>query len=146
MELGAGSAVNPGHRIGGYRNSMPRFIKLLGLGDGGGQVARRVAKRGLSNVAVAIDVEPVGWSAVTAECPNSRANMVVIVCAEGDEGLFRPEAEKPDVLVTFVLLQRVADLAGVRGDGVAKARACSDLFVTTSDVDYVPDLIDNLAS
>jgi hypothetical protein len=29
---------------------------------------------------------------------------------------------------------------------VANARGFSDLFVTTSDVDYVSDLIDNLAS
>jgi hypothetical protein len=34
----------------------------------------------------------------------------------------------------------------VRQDSVAQARSAADLFVTTSDRDYVADLIDNLAS
>jgi hypothetical protein len=88
----------------------------------------------------------VGWSDVAGERPDGRTNMVVIVCAEGDERLFRPERGKPDMLVTFVLLQ------GDDGTGIADerrlttARGFSDLFVTTSDVDYVSELIDNLAS
>ena len=70
--------------------------------------------------------------------------MIVIVCAEGDEGLFRPEQGKPDMLVTFVLLTVNRLAAG--DQRLAKARGFADLFVTTSDVDYVSELIDNLAS
>ena len=72
--------------------------------------------------------------------------MIVIVCAEGDERLFRPEHGKPDMLVTFVLLQSTGSMPAAGDQRVANARGFSDLFVTTSDADYVAELIDNLAS
>jgi hypothetical protein len=45
-----------------------------------------------------------------------------------------------------VLLQPQGNLLVVRNDSVSAARGSTDLFVTTSDRDYVGDLIDNLAS
>ena len=36
----APAAAIPGGRIGNYRNSSPRLIRLLGLGDVGGKVVR----------------------------------------------------------------------------------------------------------
>jgi hypothetical protein len=146
MNLPTVAATIPGSRIAGYRNSSPRSIRLLGLGDLGGKVVRSVAKRGLPNVDIMTNAKPVGWNDVAGEHPDGRTNVVVIVCAEGDERLFRPERGKPDMLVTFVLLQS-DDGAGVADERrLASARGFSDLFVTTSDVDYVSELIDNLAS
>jgi hypothetical protein len=69
---------------------------------------------------------------------------------EGDAHLFRPLAGRPDVLVTFVLLQATSHPLVPQDPAFApeleRARACCDLFVTTSDGDYVAELIDNLAS
>ncbi len=135
----------PGRRIGHYRNSSPRFIKLYGLGNTGTQIAQAVGTRGLPNVEVRTGTRPVGWADI-AGTPDPATNMVVIVCGQGDEDLFKPERERPESLVTFVLLQPEADLLVVRNDSVAAARGSADLFVTTSDRDYVADLIDNLAS
>ena len=146
MNPATGTATIPGGRIDHYRNSSPRLIRLLGLGDEGGRVARNVAKRGLPNVEVLTNAKPVGWKEVAQDPSAARTNMVVIVCAEGDERLFRPEEGKPDMLVTFVLLQTNANLHAATDQRVANARGFSDLFVTTSDVDYVSELIDNLAS
>ncbi len=142
----ASETTIPGARIDHYRNSSPRLIRLLGLGEKGGKVARIVAKRGLPNVEVLTDAKPVGWKEVANDRAGARTNMVVIVCAEGDERLFRPEQGKPDMLVTFVLLQSIGDLRAAGEQRVANARGFSDLFVTTSDIDYVSELIDNLAS
>jgi hypothetical protein len=142
MNLATETATVPGGRIDNYRNSSPRLIRLLGLGDEGGKVARNLAKRRLPNVEVRTNTRPVGWKDVVQD--TTHANMVVIVCAEGDEGLFRPEQGKPDMLVTFVLLTVNRLTAG--DQRLAKARGFADLFVTTSDVDYVSELIDNLAS
>ena len=72
--------------------------------------------------------------------------MIVIVCAEGDERLFRPERGKPDMLVTFVLLQSTVIHARPESSASRTCAGFSDLFVTTSDADYVSELIDNLAS
>jgi hypothetical protein len=145
MNSASGTTI-PGVRIDHYRNSSPRLIRLLGLGEKGGKVARNVAKRGLPNVEVLTDAKPVGWKEIADDRPGARTNMIVIVCAEGDERLFRPEHGKPDMLVTFVLLQGIGDLHAADEQRVANVRGFSDLFVTTSDVDYVTELIDNLAS
>jgi hypothetical protein len=146
MNLSLGTAAIPGSRIGHYRNSFPRLIRLLGLGDAGAKVARSVAERGLPNVEVMTNSRPVGWDGLADERPGERTNMLVIVCAEGDERLFRPERGKPDMLVTFVLLQSTGSMPAAGDQRVANARGFSDLFVTTSDADYVAELIDNLAS
>jgi hypothetical protein len=146
MNSSLGTADIPGGRIGHYRNSSPRLIRLLGLGDAGAKVARAVSKRGLPNVEVMTNAKPVGWDELAEERPGERTNMLVIVCAEGDERLFRPERGKPDMLVTFVLLQDTGRMQSAGDDRLANARGFSDLFVTTSDADYVAELIDNLAS
>jgi hypothetical protein len=139
-------ATIPGRRIGHYRNSSRRRIKLYGLGQTGAAVARAVGARGLPNVEVRSGTGAAGWAEITGGAADRDTNMVVIVCGEGDEELFRPEPERPQSLVTFVLLQRQGNLLVVRQRSVSGARGSADLFVTTSDRDYVADLIDNLAS
>ncbi len=145
MEPAPNIAAIPGRRIGHYRNSSPRFVKLYGLGRTGASVAQAVRERGLPNVEVRTGSRAAGWAEI-AGAPDPATNMVVIVCGDGDEGLFRPERERPPSLVTFVLLQREGDVLVVRKESLARARGSADLFVTTSDRDYVADLIDNLAS
>jgi hypothetical protein len=146
MELWAQAETIPGSRIENYRNSAPRLIRLLGLGETGSEIAREVAKRRLPNVEVVTHATPVGWSDVAREAPGAPVNMLVIVCAQGDERLFRPERGKPDMLVTFVLLQGARIVPAAHEERIASARSFSDLFVTTSDADYVAELIENLAS
>lgn len=145
MEPARNLVAIPGRRIGHYRNSSRRSIKLYGLGKAGASVAQAVGARGLPNVDVGTGSRTVGWADI-AGAHDPAANMVVIICGEGDEGLFRPERQRPRSLVTFVLLQREGDLLVVRKESLAAARGAADLFVTTSDRDYVADLIDNLAS
>jgi hypothetical protein len=142
MNFAPTSATVPGARIDHYRNSSPRLIRLLGLGEAGSKVAAGLAERGLPNLEVRTNTRAVGWKQAVED--SVHANMIVIVCAEGDEGLFRPEQGRPDMLVTFVLLTVNRLAAG--DQRLANARSFADLFVTTSDVDYVSELIDNLAS
>jgi hypothetical protein len=146
MELCADAALIPGSRISGYRNSSPRLIRLLGLGQRGSRIAREVARRGYPNVEVVTDARPVGWDDIVSKRQGERANMIVIVCGEGDETLFNPARGKPDMLVTFVVLRGFDRDSMSTEARVGQMRGLSDLFVTTSDGDYVGDLIDNLAS
>ena len=136
----------PGQRIAGYRNSSPRLIRLLGLGEHGSRIAREVATRGFPNVEVMTNARPVGWDDIAKERRGDRTNMIVIVCGEGDERLFSPSQGKPDMLVTFVVLKEIDQIPATDALRIAQMRGQSDLFVTTSDSDYVGDLIDNLAS
>jgi hypothetical protein len=146
MNLPAPATAVRGCRIEGYRNSALRLIRLIGLGEAGSKIARIVAERALPNVEVMTKAIPVGWAEVASERSGARTNMVVVVCAEGDQRLFCPERGRPDMLVTFVLLRSNGSLDAVFDPQVASPRSFSDLFVTTSDADYVSDLIDNLAS
>ena len=146
MDFFPEAAPIPGGRIDGYRNSSPRLIRLLGLGEHGSRIAREVATRGLPNVEVMTNARPVGWGDIATQRPGERTNMVVIVCGQGDERLFNPTQGKPDMLVTFVVLKEIGEVPAPDAPRVAQMRGQSDLFVTTSDSDYVGDLINNLAS
>jgi hypothetical protein len=151
MELLTKATPIPGGRIAGYRNSLPRRILLLGLGERGTRIACEVATHRLPNVEVVTNARPVGWDDIAKERTGESTNMVVIVCGEGDEHLFSPSQGRPDMPVTFVVLKEidqgsVTQVSATDDLRVAQMRGLSDLFVTTSDSDYVADLIENLAS
>jgi hypothetical protein len=135
----------PGSRINDYRNSRQRNVRLYGLGDLGARVVGEIGRKGLPNVAVTSSRAPIGWQQVAGDAP-ADTNMIVIVCGEGDTALFDADDDKPDSLVTFVLLQSTRNILAVGDRKLSMARARSDLFVTTSDTEYVSDLIENLAS
>jgi hypothetical protein len=145
MKLFARPARIPGDRIAGYRNSLPRRIRLLGLGEWGSRIVHEIAARAYPNVDIVMDVGPIGWREIIGS-RQTAPDMVIIVCREGDERLFRAAPGKPDILMTFVLLQEAAQAAEAQETLAAQIRGLSDIFVTTSDPDYVGDLIDNLAS
>jgi hypothetical protein len=136
----------PGNRVARYRNSEPRFVRLYGLGEYGGKIARDIGGWAGPNVAVRSGNRAVGWQEIAGDEVDPETNMIVVVCEEGDHVLFNADHNKPKSLVTFVLLQKVSNALVVADENFAKARNRCDLFVTTSDADYVSDLISNLAS
>jgi hypothetical protein len=136
----------PGNRVTRYRNSQPRFVRLYGLGESGGKIARDIGGWAGPNVAVQSGNRAVGWREIAGDEADPETNMIVVVCEEGDHVLFNADHNKPKSLVTFVLLQKVSNALVVADENFAKARNRCDLFVTTSDADYVGDLISNLAS
>jgi hypothetical protein len=136
----------PGNRIARYRNSQPRFVRVYGLGEYGGQIARHIGGWAGPNVAVRSGNQAVGWPEIAGDEADPETNMIVVVCEEGDHVLFNADHNKPKSLVTFILLQKVSNALVVADENFAKARNRCDLFVTTSDADYVSDLINNLAS
>jgi hypothetical protein len=144
------STAIPGMRIPNYRNSVRRAIRLIGLGAAADELVNHIARRALPNVATATRATPIGWPGVMGETPDRNPDMIVIVCREADAHLFRPAHGRPGVLVTFVVLQPQGRLLTAHDAGarphLERARACCDLFVTTSDADFVSELIDNLAS
>jgi hypothetical protein len=145
MQLSQDTTI-PGSRIAGYRNSKPRSVRLYGLGEQGAKIVRNVGAQSGPNVAVGSGNHRAGWREIAGSTTNPDVNMVVIVCGEGDHLLFNGDDNKPDSLVTFVLVQKVSNALVVTDEKFSRARNHCDLFVTTSDTDYVGDLISNLAS
>ena len=136
----------PGMRISNYRNSTPRAIRLIGLGAAAAEIVRGIGRLGLSNVAITFESTVVNSRHLLDAA--ATFNMLVIVCSEGDEGLFQPAVGRLSVPVTFVMLQQqsVACPAALEQADLLRVRSGADLFVTTADRDYVRDLIVNLAS
>jgi hypothetical protein len=140
------SVAVPGARISDYRNSEPRAVRLYGLGERGATIVRDIGRNTGANVAVGSGNRSVGWSDIAGGADDAGVNLIVIVCGEGDQILFDGDDDKPDSLVTFVVLQKTSNALVVTDEKFARARNRCDLFVTTSDTDYVGELIDNLAS
>jgi hypothetical protein len=136
----------PGVRISDYRNSTPRAVRLYGLGEQGARIVRDISRNAGANVAVGSGNRSVGWPDIAEDGADRGVNMIVIVCGEGDQILFNGDDNKPDSLVTFVVLQKTSNALVATDEKFARARNRCDLFVTTSDTDYVGELIDNLAS
>ena len=145
MQLSPDTTI-PGSRIAGYRNSKPRSVRLYGLGEQGAKIVRNVGAQSGPNVAVGSGNHRAGWPEIAGSTTDPDVNMVVIVCGEGDHLLFNGDDNKPDLLVTFVLVQKISNALVVTDERFSRARNHCDLFVTTSDTDYVSDLIGNLAS
>ena len=49
------------------------------------------------NVAIRSGSQPVGWHEIAGDMPDPNTNMVVIVCGEGDQALFKADGNKPEL-------------------------------------------------
>jgi hypothetical protein len=131
-------------RIGGYRNSAPRRVKLIAVGEGAKAVVARIAQMGLPNVLVAPEVDDTCSASLDAPVEGASPNMIVLVYRSGDRVALPRLVEKPKLLVTFVLLDEAS--ANAHDAGAQALRAIADLFITTADGDFVLELVSNLAS
>jgi hypothetical protein len=131
-------------RIGGYRNSAPRRVKLIGVGEGATAVVARVAHMGLPNVLVAPEVDGACSASLDAPVEGTRPNMIVLVYRSGDRVALPSLVEKPKLLVTLIVLE--ATRASPHAAEAEALRAMADLFITTVDGDFVVELVSNLAS
>jgi hypothetical protein len=135
-------------RIGGYRNSTPRRVKLIGIGEGAKAVVARVAQARLPNVLVAPQSEDAITAALDAPVKGASPNMIVLVYRSGDRVALPRLADRPKLLVTLVRLEDAGTSThALAHDANADTlRALADLFITTTDAEFVLELISNLTS
>lgn len=135
----------PGARVQGYRNSRPRRVKLIGLGDTAHALAEDIAAAmgagvllGLPDAALPLDA-PVGG--VTPG-----ALIVVMHALDGAPGL-PPVVDRTAATLSVVLLEPPGARPGVAALAATnRLRGVADMFASTSDPDFVRDLVANLAS
>ena len=76
-----------------------------------------------------------------------RPNAVVVVYQKGDEVKFPFLTDRTASMLSFVVLESEDDDPVPEGRRkLREIQAVADLFVTTSDRDFVAELIDNLAA
>jgi hypothetical protein len=139
----------PGQRIDDYRNSAPRYVKVLGIGE----TARAIiddftmARARLGNVLTTGTVSSSKPIAMDEPVDGLRPNAVVVVYQKGEPVKFPFLTERTASMLSFVVLE--AEDEEVDADARRKLKeiqAVADLYVTTSDREFVSELVDNLAS
>ena len=137
--------LRTGARIQNYRNARPRIVGLIGVGEGGRDVARRIAGEGLGSVTVTEEADGRRLPLLSDPARTPRPNLIVVIYRNGDEVDLPTLPERADPSVTFILLDRPS---GTRepDERLRVLRTLADLCVTTSDEDFAFELVRNLAS
>lgn len=133
-----------GTRIQGYRNSIPRNIKLLGASAGAQRLVADILYEGppnLSSDQVAAEGERLDMP-VGGQVPNA----VIVVHVNGEPVVSALPVLRTASMLSLVVIE--ADIAALTPPApeIRALQSVADLFVTTSDRDFVAELVGNLAS
>lgn len=154
-----------------YPNSRPRALKLVGLGEGGARIARRVGEQKLQHVQVLLIESPsAGTGRETADQRNPLSSMVQAIAAEGHrlvEALGQADAifmvatvrddlgvaaaigqlgRQRNILITGVLVLDPAEPSATADGALECMRAAADMVVVVSDVSYVVEMLNELGA
>jgi hypothetical protein len=137
----------PGTRIDGYRNSTPRLIKLIAVGPKAERLIADIIDRDRTNVLDSGVIEPDRIIAMDEPVDGIRPHAVIVVHDDGDADSFPFRIERTASMLSFIVLEDWAPGREAAATSMMRElRAVADLFVTTSDRDFVRELVDNLAS
>lgn len=137
----------PGTRIQGYRNSEPRIIKVLAVGENAKHVIAEVNAEERDNVLMSGPLDPNGLQPMDEPVNGIKPHAVIVVHQQGDQDKFPFLIERTASMLSFIVLETDGILRE-RSENrkVRDIRAIADLFVTTSDRGFVKELVNNLAS
>ena len=136
-------------------NSKPRTIALVGLGEGGAGIARRVSAQDHANLQVHVLAKSAaGADSVAAIQAGGgdlhrdlmAADMIFIVCARGDDAGLAPVvstiAHSRNHSVTALYIVPTERLASAEDDETLRTlRRSVEMLVVVSDESYVPAMI-----
>lgn len=138
---------HPGKRLEGYRNSTPRFVKVLAVGPHAQQVIADINDQDSDNVLLSGQLDPHRLLPLDAPVGGNKPNAVILVLQPCAPGPFPFLIERTASMLSVILLEAEgAHREVVESLTVRDIRAIADLFVTTSDRGFVRELVDNLAS
>ena len=137
----------PGLRIDDYRNSSPRYIKVLGIGKRASAVIAQHNEAHRDNVLMAGEIDPTGLQPMDEPVNGIRPNAVIVIYEKGDEVKFPFLADRTASMLSFIVLETAeAAASALENKRLRDIRAVADLYVTTSDPEFVAELVGNLAS
>ena len=137
----------PGSRIEGYRNSTPRFIKLLAVGKNAGELINEINDHERENVLTSGRVEIDPSTPMDEPVDGIKPNAVIVVHEEGETDQFPFLIERTASMLSFIVLEDGSVRREAAANGkMRQLRDIADLFVTTTDRGFVRELVDNLAS
>lgn len=138
---------HPGRRIEGYRNSQPRYVKVLGVGEAAKSIIARLNDANRDNVISSGQLNPMRLEPMDEPVNGITPNAVIVVYQKGDEAKFPFLTERTASMLSLVVLESPDGQSSPEASRRVRAiQDVADLYVTTSDTEFVHELIDNLAS
>lgn len=135
----------PGLRIEDYRNSVPRHVKVLAIGRSAESIISDFNK-GRDNILLTGPLDPDRRQPMDEPVDGIRPNAVIVVYQRGEDVRFPFQTERTGSMLSFVVLEETSARSGPEVNKTLKAiQKIADLFVTTSDREFVNELVDNLA-
>lgn len=139
-------APMPGGRINDYRNSEPRHVKLLAIGMSAEQIVRTFAESNRDNLLFFDAYHPPRLQALDEPVKGVKPNAVIVVYQNGEAAKLPFLVERTASMLSFIVLESQGAAATRDDRKLRELRAIADLYVTTSDVEFVSELVANLAS
>ncbi|HEY4201948.1 MAG TPA: hypothetical protein VGM83_15455 [Devosiaceae bacterium] len=137
----------PGQRINDYRNSSPRFIKVLGIGESARAIVESFNEAHRDNILTTGPINPMRLEAMDEPVDGIRPDAVIVVYQQGEQVKFPFLTDRTASMLSFVVLEAPEERDETAADRKLKEiKAVADLYVTTSDKEFVNELVDNLAS
>lgn len=137
----------PGRRIDDYRNSTPRAVKVLGVGAAARAIVDRFNEEHRDNILLSGPINPMGLQPLDEPVNGIRPNAVIVVYEKGEEVKFPFLTDRTASMLSFIVVE--PNDSSVESEGnrkLSELRAVADLYVTTSDREFVAELVNNLAS
>jgi len=136
----------PGQRIEDYRNSEPRYVKVLAIGKSAESIIAEFNRK-RDNILTTGPLDPDRRQPMDEPVNGIRPNAVIVVYQKGEDVRFPFQTDRTASMLSFVVLEELDARSGSEPNKTLRAiQKVADLFVTTSDRDFVGELIENLAS
>ena len=135
----------PGKRIDGYRNSEPRIVKVIGVGSAAGKAVERYNRARYGNVLAPIHVDAGSPVRIDQAVDGVQPNAIVLVL-HGTFNHFPFVIERTAATLSVILVEPENGTEETPQGALPQVRAVADLFISTSDLDFVHELVENLAS
>jgi hypothetical protein len=137
----------PGRRIDDYRNSSPRFVKVLGIGESARAIIEGFNESHRDNILTTGQLNPMRLEAMDEAVDGIKPNAVIVVYQKGEQVKFPFLTDRTASMLSFIVLESSEGREDGEADRkVREIQAVADLYVTTSDREFVSELVDNLAS
>ena len=137
----------PGTRIQDYRNSSPRFIKVVAMGPNAEAAVANLIEQERENVLISERLDAEEKLPMDAPVDGIVPHAVILVHRQGERSPFPFLVERTAAMLSLIVIETEGTLdETAESETVRDIRAFADLFVTTSDGGFVRELVDNLAS
>lgn len=136
----------PGMRIDDYRNSVPRHVKVLGVGENARAIIERFNEAHRDNVIMTGQINPLQLEPMDQPVNGIAPNAVIVVYQKGEQAAFPFLTDRTASMLSLIVLEVPGEINAEADRKVRQIQKVADLYVTTSDTDFVSELVDNLAS